>query len=169
MRYFGFFIHNHLPRCPQPEGASCEYCDAEIGPLDSGYELPGDHPAVSFWHRECLVHAILGPPVPAGDDTRAAARTFTAALVVDPAYATHRDRLRLELAKVVLSDTRATKNDVIEAIGSLQSTDDEDPEFLKVHDALQQRYKEMTNETRSPQAQEPPPEAGSGQGTGGTR
>lgn len=141
--------NNMLPLIGAPSKAACFHCAEEIGPLDEGYSMPGS----VFFHRECLVHALLGPPALEGDNIRATAKAYAKAVTVGSGsqgvvsdsgrkyFA--RDRLRLERAKAVLVDPNATKEDVNMAVLSLSATDDPHPEFLRTYDALLKRSKEM--------------------------
>ncbi len=58
-----------------------------------------------------------------------------------------RDQKRLLKAKAVLAKMEVSRPEVLDAIASIQSTDDPDPEFMRVHDALWKLYHERWPET----------------------
>lgn len=104
---------------PTPTGWTCYQCgkriiEGALGVLMTVVKMNDDEDAAIAFHRQCLLESL-------GIESR--------------------DRARLRKAKAVLADPKALHYDLLEAFGSLQSTDDPDPEFQEVHDALQARWR----------------------------
>lgn len=122
MKFFGKgWGAPNIERCDVPLGAVCNECGNLFNKEDLGVLMPIYGTDISAYdlgtaayHRHCLLK-ILGLE--------------------------SRDRQRLRKAQAVLQNPNATKDELLEALGSIQSTDDPDPIFMTTHDALQARLR----------------------------